>query len=67
MTERKNRCPKYDVLIDSYVVNEFVEVGFLGLIRDSNSSFEKHIAKSCHAPPYKLNALRRIGKHLTSR
>ena len=40
MTERKNRCPKYDVLIDSYVVNEFVEVGFLGLIRDSNSSLK---------------------------
>ena len=67
MTESKNSCPKYDVLIDSYIENEFVEVEFLGLIRDTKLEFEKYIAKSCHAPPYKLNALRRIGKHLTSR
>lgn len=40
MTESKNSCPKYDVLIDSYVENEFVEVEFLGLIRDSNSSLK---------------------------
>ena len=62
---KKNRL-KYSLKIGSITVKEFDEVKLLGISIDKALNFKKQIENLCCTAQYKLHALKRIRKYLTS-
>ena len=53
--------------VNTFTINESDEVELLGLVTDKELNFSKHIDKLCCNAQYKLHALRRIRKYISSK
>ena len=66
MILRDKTCYKHILKINSTCVQSSDDVTLLGVMIDKNLTFKKHIDSLVRKAPYKLHALRRIRKFITT-